>query len=299
MSVGKLVGQALDNVTRARAKASGMTYDQYYNSKIINKFIDNLDWNNLPLFSYIEIETFAKCNNNCSFCPVNIHDDPREHRKMPEELFYKIIDELASIKYNGKLGLYSNNEPFLDIRIEKFAKYARENLPNAYIFIYTNGTVLTKERFLNIIDSLDYLMIDNYSDDTELIKPVKAIKELIDEEPEFKKKVQIDIRLKNEVLTTRGGSAPNKKEIICLNCSCANPFLQLIIRPDGKISLCCNDALGKETLGDASRDSLTDIWYSEKYQQVRRDIAKGRKYHFLCKNCDVVATPDFIRDKFM
>lgn len=293
-----MVGQVLDRITRMRAQAANMTYDQYYNSRIIRKYIADLDWDNLPLFSYIELETFAKCNNDCAFCPVNIKADPRDHKKMSEELFHKIIDDLAGLNYQGKLGLYSNNEPFLDIRIEEFAKYAREKLPNAYLFIYTNGTVLTRERFFNIIDSLDFLMIDNYSYDNELIKPVIAIKELLEERPELKNKVQIAMRLKTEVLTTRGGNAPNKQEIKCLKCSCANPFMQLIIRPDGKVSLCCNDALGQETLGDLSQDSLTTVWYSDKYREVRKAISKGRKNHFLCKKCDVVATPDFIRDKF-
>lgn len=299
MSVGTMVGQIVDKVTRFKAKAGNMTYDQYYNSRIIRKYISDLDWNNLPLFSYIEIETFSKCNNDCAFCPVNRNADPREHKKMEEDLFHKIIDELADINYTGKLGLYSNNEPFLDTRIEEFAKYARAKLPGAYIFIYTNGTVLTKERFLNIIDSLDYLMIDNYSDNNELSNPAKVIKELAEENPEYGKKVRIDMRLKTEVLTTRGGTAPNKKEIKCLKCSCANPFMQLIIRPDGKISLCCNDAIGRETLGDCSNDTLKNIWYSDKYQQVRKAISKGRKNHFICQNCDMVATPDFIRDKFI
>jgi len=269
-----------------------------YYQKVIGDYINNVDWDNLPLFSYVEIETFAKCNNTCAFCPVNRNLDPREHKKMTEELFHKIIDELALLDYKGKIGLYSNNEPFLDTRIEEFARYTREKLPDAYIFIYTNGTVLTTERFINIIDNLDYMMIDNYSDSKELIEPVRVIKELVDSNPEYAKKVQIDMRLQNEVLTTRGGTAPNKKEVKCLKLSCPDPFMQLIIRPDGKISLCCNDALGKETMGDASQNSLIDIWHSDYYQEIRKKIAKGRCNHFLCQKCDVLASPEFIEKKF-
>lgn len=29
----------------------------------------------------IEIETVNRCNNDCSFCPVNVHSDKRKKRK--------------------------------------------------------------------------------------------------------------------------------------------------------------------------------------------------------------------------
>ena len=66
---------------------------------------------------------------------------------MSEELFKKIISELSHINYSGYLSLFSNNEPFLDERIINFAKYARENLKNAELSIWTNGTLLTFEKF--------------------------------------------------------------------------------------------------------------------------------------------------------
>lgn len=66
----------------------------------------------------------------------------------------------------------------------------------------------------------------------------------------------------------------------------------LIIRPDGKISLCCNDALGKYTLGDVNNQSIDEIWNSEEYQKIRNEMLyNGRKNLLLCKNCDTRTKP--------
>ena len=83
----------------------------------------------------------------------------------------------------------------------------------------------------------------------------------------MKEKVVISMRLQNQVLTSRGGQAPNKKDIAkSVNAKCVLPFQQLNIRPDGKISLCCNDALGKITLGDCNKQTIEEIWYSSEYR---------------------------------
>lgn len=104
-----------------------------------------------PLFSSVELEVINRCNGECPFCPVNRHEDPRKLKKMDTELFEKIINELSELDYSGRLALHSNNEPFLDARIIDFARYAHEKLPHAFIYMFTNGTLLTLEKFLAII----------------------------------------------------------------------------------------------------------------------------------------------------
>lgn len=101
----------------------------------------------VPQLQSVEIETINRCNNDCSFCPVSKENDLREPMRMPEELFYKIIDELAEMEYKGYLSLFSNNEPLLDTRILDFLAYAVEKLPDAVHAMYTNGMLLTKEIF--------------------------------------------------------------------------------------------------------------------------------------------------------
>ena len=100
-------------------------------------------------------------------------------------------------------------------------------------------------------------------------------------------KVTIVMRKEQEILTSRGGDAPNRNEIRSYpQIKCALPFKQLIIRPDGKVSLCCNDPYGRMTLGDTNEESLMAIWYGEKFAEVRQKLSCGRGMLEHCKNCD-------------
>ena len=240
-----------------------------------------------PLFKHVEIETINRCNGRCSFCPVSVGHDIRERRVMSDELFYKIIDELSCLKFDGRVALFSNNEAFLDKKIIERHKYAHEHLPKAKIHLFTNGTLLTLDNFKEIIPYLDELVIDNYNQEQKLNLNSRDIAIYCEKHPDLKNKVSIVLRREDEVLTSRGGDAPNrdnKKEFT--NEKCVLPFEQLIIRPDGKVSLCCNDPYGRMTLGDLNKQKMQDVWYGEKFQSIRELLIKGRGYLPHCRYCD-------------
>ncbi len=243
------------------------------------------------LFDHIEIETINRCNGNCSFCPVSRKKDPREKAVMTTELFQKIVAQLAKINYSGRFTTFSNNEPLLDDRLIEFNRYAREKLPNARMHLFTNGTLLTIDKFIALINILDELIIDNYQQELKLIKPCQEIEAYCKEHPELCKKVTIVLRKPNEILTSRGGNAPNRKQIPDYSKDrCILPFRQMIVRPDGKVSLCCNDAIGKYTLGDLNQESLLDVWYGPKFQMVRKCLYEGRENWGDCRHCDTFLT---------
>jgi radical SAM protein with 4Fe4S-binding SPASM domain len=213
---------------------------------------------------------------------------------MDEELFNSLIAQLADLHYEGNISLFSNNEPLLDRRLADFCKIAKQKLPNANHILYTNGKLLTTALFENLMKCLDVLYIDNYDNQMKLQGPVKAIAELCLTNPTYGEKVQIHVRRKNQVRTSRGGNAPNRRNFAPLTSSCIQPFVRMVVRPDGKISLCTNDALGQVTLGDLTRDSISDAWYSDLFSGVRRRIAEGRKNCSLCRSCDAeLAVPSF------
>lgn len=240
------------------------------------------------LFDHVEIETINRCNGNCDFCPVSVKNDTREYQTMPEALFEDIIGQLAEMEYAGKIALFSNNEPFLDENIVQKHKFAREKLPKARMHLFTNGTLLGLEQFIEIVQYLDELVIDNYQQELKLIKPCEKIVRYCEEHPELKKKVTIVLRKPKEILTTRGGAAPNRKELISYGSErCVLPYKQLIIRPDGKVSLCCNDPLGKNTLGDLTKNSIMEVWYNDRFKTVRKALYEGRKNWIHCEYCDV------------
>ena len=54
-------------------------------------------------------------------------------------------------------------------------------------------------------------------------------------------------------------------------------YVQMIIRPSGEVSLCCNDAYGQITLGNVTQQTLEEVWFGEDYKRIRAAIRRGRK----------------------
>ncbi len=258
-------------------------YDSYRGYEI-KRYYEELKEKKL-FCKYIEIETINRCNGECSFCPVNKNNDPRIYKKMDKGVFVSIINQLADIDYGGYLALFSNNEPFIDVRITEFARMAREKLPKAIIYLYTNGTLVSLDIFKEIIKYLDFIQIDNYEPQRGKMENVKEIEQYINRNNLEEKYRYFEIS-KEAVRTSRGGNSPNSKVSYVTESTCALPFVQMVIRPDGKVSLCCNDALGQNTLGDVTKQSLTDIWFGKKYTHFRELLLAGRFNIEICKFCN-------------
>ena len=241
-------------------------------------------------FDRVEIETISRCNNTCEFCPVNRHVDPRQALRMTDHLFDRIIGMLSERRFNGGLALFSNNEPLLDSRIENLAARARRALPDVYHYLYTNGILLTVERFQELMPSLHHLTINNYDNGGRLLLSVREVYQYAKTHMESAN-VDIFLRRKDELLTTRAGTAPNRMPITPIEVSCFLPFSQLIIRPDGKISQCCEDAVGRGTLGDLSSQTLSEAWNSLARLALQAHIRLGRRADDpICRGCDVLDT---------
>ncbi len=249
----------------------------------------------------ISIETINRCNSTCEFCPANKNSDKRPFAKMNEELFKKIIAELADLNYDGYLNLYVNNEPFMDVRIEEWYEYAKKNLPKAKMLLYTNGTLVTEERFRNIIPHIDKMIINNYSETLELHENIRKIYNIVEHEKMYwNKDITIQIRYIKEILTNRSGEAPNKRIKKTNNRLCIMPFTDFTIYPNGTVGLCCSDATEKTNLGNVKERTIYDIWSSEQYRILRDLVGKDRELYSFCKGCDFIDAGirnDFINTK--
>ena len=102
---------------------------------------------NLPLA--IEIEINSECNLSCAYCP-NAKKKRIETGHMSEDLFVKLMEQLRSHQYSGRISFHFYNEPTLSPQLERFISITRDYIPNAKTVLYSNGTGLGKEK----IDSL-------------------------------------------------------------------------------------------------------------------------------------------------
>ena len=267
----------LQFVTRGKAQTA---YCKYF-----------LEGGEVPKPNVVNIETINRCNSTCAFCTANIHAEKRPFMLMEEDLYYSVIDQLADWGYKGHLTLYGNNEPFLDKRLVPFHKYAREKLPESFIFCSTNGLTLTKEKVDELKPYIDQLIINNYAMEYKLHPNIQKFYEYAKAHPEEYKDVDIVIQMRylQEVLTNRAGSAPNKQETEkVVTETCLLPFTDAWIMPNGKVGLCCCDNFEVTDFGDLHTTPLKEIWEGEKLQQVRRLIAEGRQNYPFCKHCDFI-----------
>lgn len=239
----------------------------------------------------VNLETINRCNSTCEFCTANKNAEKRPYKRMEDELFYNIIDQLAEWNYKGHLTMYGNNEPWLDTRIVEFHKYAREKLPDAFIFMSTNGLLLDIDKVKSIIPYVNQLIINNYCLDMKLHDNIQVIYDYIKKNPDEFKDVDILIQMRylKEVLTNRAGSAPNKQATEkVIKETCLMPYTDMWIMPNGKLGICCCDNFEVTDLADLHQVSLKDGWNSKKYMELREAIRDGRQNYPFCKHCDFI-----------
>ena len=111
----------------------------------------------------VEIEINSQCNMACSYCPNSV-DERIEQGEMDEKLYNKIIDDLSSFNYTGRLAFDFYNEPMLAKNFDEYISIARKKLPDAFIEIYSNGTrINSPDRASELVDlGIDKLIITRH-----------------------------------------------------------------------------------------------------------------------------------------
>ncbi|WP_026507046.1 radical SAM/SPASM domain-containing protein [Butyrivibrio sp. MC2013] len=261
-------------------------------SRAQKKYVDYfLGGDKIPMPNVVNIETINRCNSTCAFCTANVNAEKRPLMKIEDDLYYSIIDQLADWGYKGHLTLYGNNEPWLDTRIVDFHKYAREKLPESFIFMSTNGLLLTIDKVKEIKPYINQLIINNYSLEMKLHPNLEKIVRYVKAHPEEFEDldIQIQMRYLQEVLTNRAGSAPNKKATEkVIKETCLLPFTDMWIMPNGKAGLCCCDNYEVTDFGDLHKISVKEAWEDPRLMEVRRMIADGRQNYKFCQHCDFI-----------
>lgn len=291
---GGIIGWNLQKFFPSLSANSYLKLQFVMRRKLQRRYIEHFMDENLsepPMPLVVNLETINRCNSDCAFCTANRYAEKRPYRKMDDELFYSIIDQLAEWGYKGHLTLYGNNEPWLDKRIVEFHKYCREKLPDCYIFMSTNGLLLNVDKVKSVIPYVDQLIINNYCEDMKLHKNIQEIYDYARaHEDEFSSvDLLFQMRYAKAVLTNRAGSAPNKKNSTkVLKETCLMPYTDVFIFPDGRMGLCCCDNYEKTTMADLNETPIREAWNSEMYRHVRECIRDSRAGFPFCKYCDFI-----------
>lgn len=187
------------------------------------------------------------------------------------QLIHNVIDELATIDYQGLVLFSIYNEPLCDSRFYDLCKYTKEKCPNCKIFLNTNGFYLNGKTIQKIeAVGVDYVYISAYSPS---------------EYERFKKlKTNLAVSISPMILDDRLDIYSRQQT--CCKSPCESPYFDLNINSKGDVVLCCLDYKSSITFGNLKNQSLTEIVNSSKMFSAYEKLSKSDRCFDICKRCN-------------
>ena len=236
-----------------------------------------------PLFKAIEIETSSICNLTCKTCPNR--NTSRPFAELPFHIIEGVINGLARIDFSGFISPHFYNEPMLDKRLDSILDLIRRQLPKAHIFLFTNFTLMTVDRYRQLFPLVDKFIVT--IDEPLIKKAVDFVKNGLSGLELEKLKTRSLIRKK--AISNRAGAIRIKNHKMNKRKSCSFPQDYMTIDASGDVHLCCNDYYEKYVFGNVENESILKIWNSDelkKYRQILRKEESRQKID-ICKDCDL------------
>ncbi|MFH1174991.1 MAG: radical SAM/SPASM domain-containing protein [archaeon] len=266
----------------------------------------------------VQIETVSYCNGHCSCCPYEITSKLFPQSRMPDALFASILEQLRDFQ-PLLVAPYMNNEPLADVSFFSRLFAIRDVLPDAYIDVATNASLLTREKAELLLSSLvrvDEVKInfsswkkEEYEGRTGLSygRTLRNVLEFIDlaratngrgryriilvgsDHPEEDRQFwgERGIEVSSYAKVSRGGiidPSPSKSTIT--GCKYDRQDNWLHILSTGEVVLCCMDWFRRYRLGDLCTASIEQIWRGEQYTTIRDKIRNSTDLSFICNNCE-------------
>jgi radical SAM protein with 4Fe4S-binding SPASM domain len=236
-------------------------------------------------FEVIALETTTYCNLRCKFCPNSKYERglKKNEKLMDLNLFKKIINELAEIRYRGRIALYSYGEPFNDERLAYLIKYCKRKIPNATVEINSNGFLMTIEKYREVVDAgIDKICVTQYG---SIMPPnTKKVFEYLRTRPKSENKITYR-KLKDTELSNRGGEIELETSVNYELPICMYPNSAFTIDYKGDVILCCNDYHGLVTFGNLKDKTLLEIISKSSFYKIMKEI-RNKKYRLeICKKC--------------
>ena len=182
---------------------------------------------------------------------------------MADEVFRRLLDELARIQFDGRVSYHFYNEPLLRRDLEKLVKQVSARLPDAFQVLFTNGEFLTDERYNSLLEAgIESFLITSHTLAAHPARPFQTVA--------FPNQIQ---------LTNRGGTMINlpKAGPDIQSLRCYAPSEMLIVTVTGDVVLCYEDARREYIMGNILESALEDIWLSEEFVRIRQLVAEGRR----------------------
>lgn len=231
----------------------------------------------------VEIEINTSCNLTCSYCPRSVKPNPNVE-EMSEDVFKRILSELESLKFKGRICYHLYNEPLLSSSLEHFLKMSSQILPQASNVIYTNGLLLTESKLKALIDAGTKFFIVTKHEGASVL-PIESYFDSLDDE--IKKKIVITNHQKINK-SNRGGALPhlNPHQNFPFHIPCRVPTYGAFFTVKGDVITCYEDYFRKNILGNIMEMSLESIRNNSEFKSLCDSLNKGdRSSNAVCSKC--------------
>jgi cyclic pyranopterin phosphate synthase len=211
----------------------------------------------------VEIEVNSRCNRKCGYCPVSVLPIPSVPKYMSDSVLDALLRELAAISFAGRISYHFYNEPLLRRDLEEVVRKVAARLPLAFQVLYTNGDMLTDERYETLLGAgINHFKVTSHSLRQH---PVRPLQEVL---------VPADLEL-----TNRGGTMTNLPQATAetLTLTCFAPSDMVIVTVTGDVVLCYEDAERRHVMGNILESSLAEIWFSKAFVRIRQLLSQGRR----------------------
>lgn len=267
----------------------------------------------------IHLETIALCNATCTFCPYV--DMERIGVRMSDETIQKVIGDLTEFPQHVQFNLspFKISDPFLEKRLPAIVEEVQGRMPNANLWIATNGSALTErnarkfeaasQRPIPISISLNEHDPDTYKEVMGLpfdrtVANLRSLHDLCargefshpvsiarvsstpDQDKAFVDWVRQEFPDFGIMVKGAGnwiGNIASRTRDAVLPLGCPHWF-EVSIMATGKLALCCMDALGEVELGNVHDASLLELYNAPAHRAFRAGM-KTRRDGAPCATC--------------
>jgi len=235
-------------------------------------------------FSDFNIEINTSCNRRCSYCPNSVSERGliKNEQVMENEVYTKLIDELATINFRGRISPQLYGEPLLNKNLNALMAYTRKKIPKVHIVLISNGDALTIDKFYELLDAgVDKFSITQHSE--SMAKNIAQLFEHLGDKKQLLKKIRYNQFNAATPLYNRGGLI--QPAVVDTTPRCSDPGNPVAIDYAGNVILCCHDYFSTITFGNIKQQKFLDIWFSEPYRTIRKQL-RNKQYRLpICLKC--------------
>jgi radical SAM protein with 4Fe4S-binding SPASM domain len=267
--------------------------------------------------SNVVLEISSYCNRHCTYCPVSQVDRYTTNTALPEEIFNRVVSDLARIDYENGICLNLYNEPSADrdLLLSRI-KAIRAAMPASRIYFSTNGDYLNLEYLQEMVEAgLSELYITLHTPKGKPYSDTYAIHRLTEISARLRKSVKITAFAPNQTLqgdislfgielhvfatnydifgSDRAGSVESLTVQATQRVApCDRPFEDFTISYDGTVFPCCQMFVDNEahkarfSIGNVmDYPSIFDIYASKAMASWRISLLKYGPKASPCDTC--------------